>query len=66
MGAGIPEPEIPERILSSSERDLRHYLTEWIESKNSLNPAALNNWEVVPADWRRAAMEREKVMLFGE
>lgn len=65
LGAGIPVEEFPDRIISSTERDLRHYLISWIEENNVVDPRALNNWEVIPADWNTIAREREAKLLFG-
>ncbi|MGF1585371.1 MAG: bifunctional metallophosphatase/5'-nucleotidase [Bacteroidales bacterium] len=64
-GAGIPAEEFPDRIISSTQRDLRHYLIRWIEENNVVDPRALNNWEVIPADWSMIAREREAKLLYG-
>jgi 2',3'-cyclic-nucleotide 2'-phosphodiesterase / 3'-nucleotidase len=65
QGAGIPVKEFPDRIISSTERDLRHHLISWIEEKKVIDPHALNNWEVIPAGWHTIARERETKLLFG-
>ncbi len=63
-GAGIPLDSIPERIVSMSQRDLRHYLTQKIEQEGTIQPQALGNWRFVPEEWARPAIERDRKLLF--
>jgi 2',3'-cyclic-nucleotide 2'-phosphodiesterase / 3'-nucleotidase len=65
-GAGIPAEKFPDRIIYSTQRDLRHYLIHWIEENNVVDPRALNNWEVIPAGWHKNASDREMKLLFGD
>lgn len=50
-GAGIPQNEIVNRMLSSTIKDLRYFLMKWIEKQQTVTPTALGNWDVTPKDW---------------
>lgn len=63
--AGITGKELERRIISATERDLRHYMTEWIRSKDTISPASLSEWQIVPADWVTDAERRERKLLFA-
>jgi 2',3'-cyclic-nucleotide 2'-phosphodiesterase / 3'-nucleotidase len=62
-GAGIAAEEIPNRIITSTNIDLRYYLKEWIMKKGTVKPATDNNWIVVPASWYEAARKRSALEL---
>jgi len=64
--AGITGKELDRRILNATERDLRHYMTEWIREKGTISPAPLSEWSIIPTDWAAAAERREAVLLFGD
>ncbi|MBE0678354.1 MAG: bifunctional metallophosphatase/5'-nucleotidase [Bacteroidales bacterium] len=63
--AGITGTELENRMISATERDLRHYMTEWIRKKGTINPVPLSEWIIIPAEWSSAAQEREMKLLFG-
>jgi 2',3'-cyclic-nucleotide 2'-phosphodiesterase/3'-nucleotidase len=63
--AGITGKELERRIISATERDLRHYMTEWIRTKGTISPAPMSEWSIVPADWAAEAEKRERKLLFG-
>lgn len=65
-GAGLTKDEIKSRMKSSTIKDLRYYLMKWIEQQGTVTPAALGNWEVIPADWAKAAAERDYKLLYPE
>lgn len=65
-GAGLSAEEALERLINSTERDLRFYFIEWIEKNIELKPAAHNNWKVIPESWYKAAVSREYKLLYGE
>ncbi|MEA1896534.1 MAG: 5'-nucleotidase C-terminal domain-containing protein [Bacteroidota bacterium] len=64
-GAGIPVSELPQRILSSTSKDLRYYMMRWIEKRAIVSLSANNNWKTVPEDWWIEAAKRDREMLFG-
>ncbi|MBI9070917.1 MAG: bifunctional metallophosphatase/5'-nucleotidase [Melioribacteraceae bacterium] len=63
-GAGIPHEELSKRIITSTEKDLRYFMMEWIKDKGVVNPALLNNWKVIPEDWYKKAREKDYKILF--
>lgn len=65
-GAGIPQEKLKERIIFSTDKDLRYYLMQYIEKKGILNPKALNQWKFIPEDWTVPAAKRDYMYLFGE
>jgi len=65
-GAGLSRSEFADRLVSSTSRDLRHYLMEYIEKEEAIHPVALNNWKVIPEEWHKRAKEREMRLLFPE
>lgn len=65
-GAGIPQEQLKERIVYSTDKDLRFYLMNYIEKKGTLNPHALNQWKFIPEEWTVPAAERDYKYLFGE
>ncbi|TVR74053.1 MAG: bifunctional metallophosphatase/5'-nucleotidase [Marinilabiliales bacterium] len=64
-GAGLSRSGFADRLVSSTSRDLRHYLMEYIEREEVIHPVALNNWKVLPEKWHRKAKEREMGLLFS-
>ena len=65
-GAGIPHDELNSRIVFRSERDQRYYLTQEIEKAGRINPQPNHNWQFVPEEWAKPAIERDKKLLFGQ
>ena len=63
--AGITGKELEKRIISATERDLRHYMTEWIRSKGTISPAPLSEWQIIPEAWVSDVRKREMKLLFG-
>ena len=65
-GAGIPHSELPSRIISATDRDLRHYLTEYIREHGKVNPRPLNQWKFVREKLARQAAKRDRAIMFGK
>lgn len=63
-GAGIPQEELKERIVFSTDKDLRYYLMQYIEKKETLDPKALNQWKFIPEEWAVPAAKRDYNLLF--
>ena len=64
-GAGIPQEELKERIVFSTDKDLRFYLMNYIEKKGTMAPKALEQWKFIPEEWTRPAAGRDYQYLFG-
>ena len=65
-GAGLTKNEIESRTVSSTVKDIRYYLMEYIKEKGVITPTAQNHWKFIPEDWVSAATKREREQLFGE
>ena len=63
-GSGIPQEDLKDRIIFSTDKDLRFYLMNYIEKKGTMNPKALNQWKFVPEKWTVPAAQRDSVYLF--
>ena len=64
-GSGIPQEKLKERIVFSTDKDLRFYLMNYIEKKGVMDPKALNQWKFVPEEWTVPAAKRDSEYLFG-
>jgi 2',3'-cyclic-nucleotide 2'-phosphodiesterase/3'-nucleotidase len=62
--AGIKHDRLNEIIISSTDRDLRYYMTEWIREKGEIAPEPLAEWIIIPEKWVSAAAARERKLLF--
>ena len=65
-GSGIPQEKLKERIIFSTDKDLRFYLMNYIEKKGTMAPKALNQWKFVPEKWTVPAAELDYKFLFGD
>lgn len=67
-GSGIAKEELSKRIISSTDKDLRYYLMQWIEQQGTVTPALLNEleWAFTPVEWTIPATERDYKLLFTE
>jgi 2',3'-cyclic-nucleotide 2'-phosphodiesterase/3'-nucleotidase len=65
-GAGLTAEEALERLINSTERDLRYYMIEWIEKNRELEPLELNNWRLIPERIVVPAVKREYKLVYGE
>lgn len=63
-GAGIPQDQLKDRIISATEKDLRYYMIRYIREKKTLSPQPLNQWKMIPEDWTEKATERDARLLF--
>ena len=63
-GAGIPQEKLKDRIIFSTDKDLRFYLMNYIEEKGTMNPKALNQWKFIPEKWTVPAAKRDYEYLF--
>ncbi|MCB2195240.1 MAG: bifunctional metallophosphatase/5'-nucleotidase [Bacteroidetes bacterium] len=62
-GVGLSREQLLERRISSTDKDLRYYMMEWIEEKGSVNPKLKNEWTIYPADWWEKAKQKDKKLL---
>ena len=65
-GAGIPHEKLADRVITSTQKDLRYYLTKWIQKHRHINPESLNNWKVIPEKWWGKGREKDFKLLYNE
>lgn len=65
QGAGIPKEELTSRILSSTDKDLRYYLMQYIIENPDIEVMPLDNWRFIPEDLALPAATRDRTLLFG-
>ncbi len=66
FGAKIPKEELSKRILSSTDRDLRFLMMNWIIEEKVVQPILFGNWKLVPAEFVRKATENDKKLMFDK
>lgn len=62
-GAGIPAAELTSRIEWSTDKDLRFYLLQTIQSRGTIDPQPLHLWRFVPEQWTEKAAKRDALLL---
>jgi 2',3'-cyclic-nucleotide 2'-phosphodiesterase/3'-nucleotidase len=65
-GSKIRQELLQDRIISSTEKDFRFHLMEWLKEKGEISPSTNNNWVVIPEKWIEVAKVKDSVLLFGE
>lgn len=63
-GAGIPHGQLRQRLVKSSDKDLRYYFMELIRQKGTVSPEALHHWRFVPEEWTHDALLRDRDIIF--
>ncbi|RLD61337.1 MAG: bifunctional metallophosphatase/5'-nucleotidase [Bacteroidetes bacterium] len=63
-GAKISEKELPTRIITSTQKDLRYFLMKWIEKNKIITPKKLNNWTVFPQEWWEKGKAKDYEILY--
>ncbi|HAN19346.1 MAG: bifunctional metallophosphatase/5'-nucleotidase [Bacteroidetes bacterium GWC2_33_15] len=62
-GAGLDKEEITKRRMSSTDKDFRFYIMQWIEKNKIINPDFNPGWYVIPELWWGKAVVKDKKML---
>jgi 2',3'-cyclic-nucleotide 2'-phosphodiesterase / 3'-nucleotidase len=65
-GAGIPKDELANRVINSTEKDLRYYMMKWIKKQKVVFPIEDNNWSIIPTEWVIAAKIKDYELMFGK
>lgn len=63
-GSKIPKIQLKSRIISSTEKDLRYYMIQYLKAKKEINPAVNNNWEILPKKWVKNAISSDFKLIF--
>jgi 2',3'-cyclic-nucleotide 2'-phosphodiesterase/3'-nucleotidase len=59
-GAGIPAEELEERIIWSTDIDLRYYLMQSLSREDTVEIFSFNNWNLIPEKWISTATATER------
>lgn len=65
-GAGIPLPELPERIIKCSDHDIRSCFMEYVRKRRFIKTFNYGNWQFVPANLVVNALKRDRETLFPD
>lgn len=65
-GGGIPHDKLSQRIVYSTDRDMRYYLSQYIKNKDVIHPRKLNQWRFVPEKLVKPAAKRDYKILFPD
>ncbi len=63
-GAGIPHEELANRMITSTDKDLRYYLMQRIIEQKTVVPRCLHQWRFIPEEWAQPAIARDRLILF--
>lgn len=63
-GAFIPKNKLTNRIISSTDKDLRYYIMKWIEKEKTITPEKIGNWKIIPEDWAKKGSKKDYKLLF--
>ncbi|MCH8171596.1 MAG: bifunctional metallophosphatase/5'-nucleotidase [Bacteroidetes bacterium] len=63
-GALIPKNKLANRIISSTDKDLRYYIMKWIEKEKTITPEKIGNWKIIPEDWAKKGSKKDYKLLF--
>ncbi|MDR1554115.1 MAG: bifunctional metallophosphatase/5'-nucleotidase [Prevotellaceae bacterium] len=66
-GAKIAKDELSKRIISSTSKDLRYFLMQWIEQQKQVQPALIygnDEWKFIPETLVQSAIKRNYKLLF--
>ena len=56
--------EIEEKIVATSEKDLRYYIIEAFENSDAIIPTVDNNWLVIPNLWVQRGIKNSYPKLY--
>lgn len=65
-GAGIAHEDLPSRIVSETEKDLRYYLMEYLRRNGDVRPQIVSRWKFIPEEWTKPALQRDRSLLFAD
>lgn len=60
VGLGWSKEELEARIISAEPKDVRRYVSDYIQAKGTIEPHLRGDWQLVPADWWQKGMATDK------
>lgn len=64
-GSGIAPEELNNRIVSSTDADLRYYMIKYFEEHGEVDPVLTNNWKLIPEKEAAEKLKKDTELLFG-
>lgn len=64
-GAGITPEDLKQRVVFSTDKDLRFYLMKEISNHQVISPSVDNNWKFIPEETARKAAAIDRELLFS-
>jgi 2',3'-cyclic-nucleotide 2'-phosphodiesterase/3'-nucleotidase len=64
-GAGISQDELSEKIITSTDHDIKYILMKWIKEEKVIKPHIIGSWSVIPENWWESGREKDYQLLFG-
>lgn len=64
-GAKIKQEELASRVITKSEKDLRHIIMKWFENNEIVTPQSFGNWKAIPETWWRKGKRKSRNILYG-
>jgi len=62
-GAGIAREELSERIVFTTDRDLRSYMIDYFRDLKEYEPVSRDNWKLIPEEWVQKGREKDMPYL---
>lgn len=63
-GVGLSKQEIKDRLIESSDNDLRYLLMKYIEKEKEVTVEAGSNWRIIPEDYFEWGKSKDYKLLF--
>ena len=63
-GAGIPKDQLAKRVITSTDKDMRYYIIQYIKENKNIQIQDYNHWSFIPEDLVQPAKKREYAKLF--
>ncbi len=60
VGLGWDDATLQSRIVDASPKDVRRYISEYIQQLKTIHPQLRGDWEVIPVDLWKKGIENEK------
>lgn len=62
LGAGIPDSLLLDRIVQTSEQDIRALMISWMRKNSPLSLSTPANWKCIPEEWHRKGVEADRLL----
>jgi 2',3'-cyclic-nucleotide 2'-phosphodiesterase / 3'-nucleotidase len=64
-GSEIPAEDLSDRVVKSTQIDLRYYLMQFLDDQDIYYPDTFQNWKLVPEEWWQTGEISDRKMLFN-